>query len=255
MLVFLLLGLLLCPLRYFSLFHENVLDSSWVYAMNLAALGNLRFGVEILWTTGPLGYLFQPFDLGSNLTQGLIAQGLVWLVLLWVLADLCFLEDLPVRNLAAFTACTALAAPLFHFNFGGAECLLLLAIFILAGLLLLRPFLWRRYVLLLLFIPPIVLIKGTGLAMAAAVVGGILAALALRREWRRTAIAGGLAALLVPLLTLLAYRLSTGNWMIGQYLQGLVDIASDYSILLANDGPWDENSAPRPSSAVSPGCS
>lgn len=239
-LAFLFLGLLLCPLRYFSLFHENVLDTSWVYAMNVAALRNLHFGVDIIWTTGPLGYLFQPFDIGPNLVHGLFAQGLVWIVLLWVAADLCFLSDIPVRNLAAFAGCTALAAPLFHFNFGGVESLLLLAMFILAALLLLRDFLWRRLILLILLIPPIVLIKGTGMAIAIGVLGGVIAALALRRDWRRVATAAALSALLIPLLTLVSFRLSTGNWAIGPYLQGLVDISSDYSVLMATDGPWDE---------------
>ncbi|MBN9660746.1 MAG: hypothetical protein J0H49_21320 [Acidobacteria bacterium] len=239
-LAFLFLGLLLCPLRYFSLFHENVLDTSWVYAMNVAALRNLAFGVDIIWTTGPLGYLFQPFDLGQNLVHGLIAQGVVWIVLLWVAADLCFLAGVPVRNLGAFLGCTALAAPLFHFNFGGVESLLLTAMFVLAALLLLREFLWRRFLLLILLIPPIVLIKGTGMAIAIGVLGGVITALAIRREWRRAAVAAALSALLIPILTLVSFRLSTGTWAMGPYLQGLVDISSEYSVLMATDGPWDE---------------
>ncbi|MGJ5813136.1 hypothetical protein [Paludibaculum fermentans] len=240
LLAFLFLALLVCPLRYFSLAHDNVLDTSWVYAMNLAAVHGLRFGVDMIWTTGPLAYLFQPFDMGQNLIHGLAAQALVWLVLLSVLVDLCYFADVSIRNLVAFAACTALAAPLFHFNFVGVENLLLLAILLQAALLLLRPFLWRRFALIVCLTPPIVLIKGTGAAIAVGILGGMLAALALRRDWRRAITAAALATLLLPTLTLLAFRLTTGSWSIGPYLQGLVDVSSEYSILLASDGLWDE---------------
>ena len=102
-LVFLFLAVLLCPIRYFTLSGENVLDSSWLYAVNLAALRGLRFGVDIIWTTGPLAYLFQPLDIGNHLARGVLAQSLVWLVLLCVAADLCFLAATPLGNLVAFT--------------------------------------------------------------------------------------------------------------------------------------------------------
>lgn len=139
-LVFLFLAVLLCPIRYFTLSGENVLDSSWLYAVNLAALRGLRFGVDIIWTTDPLAYLFQPLDMGNHLAQGVMAQSLVWLVLLCVAADLSFLAATPLGNLVAFTLGVAVAAPLFHFNFMGVENLLLLAILVCAGLLLMRPF-------------------------------------------------------------------------------------------------------------------
>lgn len=87
--------------------------------MNLAALRGLRYGVDVIWTTGPLAYLFQPLDLGNHLVHGLIAQGIVWLVLLGIAADLCFFIGAPLWNLLAFGLCVATAAPLFHFNYIG----------------------------------------------------------------------------------------------------------------------------------------
>ena len=239
-LIFLFLAVLLCPLRYFDLFQENVMDSSWLYAMNLAALRGLRYGVDVIWTTGPLAYLFQPLDLGNHLVHGLIAQGIVWLVLLGIAADLCFFVGAPLWNLLAFGLCVAAAAPLFHFNYMGVENLLLLATLICAALLLLRPFRWGRYCLMLLLAPPVFLIKGTGAAIAVGVLAGLILALAIRKDWRRALIAGALALVLLPSLTLVAFRLSAGTWAIGPYLQGLVDVSSEYSVLMAVDGPPDE---------------
>ncbi|WP_321476792.1 hypothetical protein [uncultured Paludibaculum sp.] len=237
---FLFVGLLVCPLRYFSLAQENIIDTSWVYAMNLVPLLNLRFGVDVIWTTGPLAYLFHPLDIGNNLVNGLIAQAAVWLVMLWVMADLVFLAAVPPRNLAAFAVCVALASPIFRFNFMGVENLLLLAILTLSSLLLLRPFLWRRFLLLLLLIPPILLIKGTGAAIALGILGGLFAALALRRDWRRVFAGSVVAFAAIPLIALVCFRMSAGTWSMGPYLQGLMEISSEYSVLLAGDGPWDE---------------
>jgi len=230
----------LCPLRCFSPSDERLVDVSWVYAMNLAAHRGLRFGIDVIWTTGPLAYLFHPVDIGNHLIHGLIAQSIVWLLLLVITADLFSFADVPVANLAAFTFCTALASPLFHFNFMGVENLLLLAILILVALLLLRPFRWLRFVFVLALVPPILLIKGTGAAIAVGVLGGLLAALAIRKDWRRALTASGLTLLLLPPLSLAAYWLSTGTWSIGSYLHGVIEISADYSILLARDGPWDE---------------
>ncbi len=239
-LTFSFVGMLLCPLRYFSISERAVLDSSWLYAMNLAALRGLRFGIDVIWTTGPLAYLFHPVDIGNHLIHGLIAQSIVWLLLLVVAADLFIFAHVPLTNLAAFAFCIALASPLFHSNFMGIENLLLLAILILVALLLLRPFRWLRFFCVLALVPPILLIKGTGAAIALGVLGGLLAALAVRRDWRRAFTASGLTLLLIPPLSLLAYWLSTGTWSIGSYLQGLIDISADYSILMSMDGPWDE---------------
>jgi hypothetical protein len=238
--IFAFLAVLLCPFRYFDLFQENVLDSSWLYAMNLAALRGLRYGVDVIWTTGPLAYLFQPLDMGNHLSHGLVAQAVVWLVLLGIAAEVSFLAAVPLWNLFAFALCVAAAAPLFHFNYMGVENLLLLAILVSAALLLLRPFRWARYGLLLALAPPIFLIKGTGAAIALGVIAGLIVVLAARHQWRRALTASALALVLLPALTLLAFRFSAGSWAILPYLQGLVDVSSEYSVLMAVDGPPDE---------------
>jgi hypothetical protein len=54
------------------------LDSSWHMALHLAAEDRLRFGSELIFTYGPLGFLFvpEPFLGGSSLAAALVAAGI-----------------------------------------------------------------------------------------------------------------------------------------------------------------------------------
>jgi hypothetical protein len=45
------------------------LDPSWVYAINELPYTDAVFGRDVVFSFGPLGYLFLPVDLGSNLLQ------------------------------------------------------------------------------------------------------------------------------------------------------------------------------------------
>src|SRR5260370_27807001 len=88
-------------------------------------------GRDLVWTAGPLGYLAFPQDLGNNLAHALILQGIVWAVLIAILADLFFRAGFKLRNLTLFTVFFAMSAPLYWFNYMGLENLLLMGALLL----------------------------------------------------------------------------------------------------------------------------
>lgn len=52
------------------------LDPSWIHAINVLPGSGYRFGTDVVFTYGPLGYLLAPLDVGSNLVQA----GILWVV-------------------------------------------------------------------------------------------------------------------------------------------------------------------------------
>jgi len=102
------LSWILCPIRYGS--PRDTIDNTWLFALNWAAAHHLLSGRDIVWTYGPLAYLLTPFDVGSNLAQGLIFQSVLWILLIVTLWDLLVRSDLPVRNLQLFSIFLALSA-------------------------------------------------------------------------------------------------------------------------------------------------
>lgn len=48
------------------------LDPSWYYAINVLPSTPFRFGQDVVFTFGPLGYLLAPQDVGSNLLQAAV---------------------------------------------------------------------------------------------------------------------------------------------------------------------------------------
>ena len=99
--LFLYLGLVLCPIRYWAPADQAV-DNTWYFALNYAAAHHLAMGQDIVWTWGPLFYLLFPFDIGNNLARGLAFQASLWVLVIAVLWDLFFRSSFPLRNLAFF---------------------------------------------------------------------------------------------------------------------------------------------------------
>ena len=73
--MFLWMAVALIPLE--PLVPDIGLDSSWAYALNLAHVQNLTFGRDVVFTFGPLGYLFYPVP---ELVAPLPAFALGWAV-------------------------------------------------------------------------------------------------------------------------------------------------------------------------------
>lgn len=76
---------LICPIRYWPIVPGT--DNTWVFAMNYAKVHGLAHGRDVVWTSGPLGYLVFPQNIGENLPHALIFQGILWLVLAGLFAD------------------------------------------------------------------------------------------------------------------------------------------------------------------------
>lgn len=68
------------------------LDSGWVIGMNLAHTQGLVHGKDIVWTYGPLSYLYLPDGSGNGLYR--VLAFLLGLYLIWCVAllRLCFVE-------------------------------------------------------------------------------------------------------------------------------------------------------------------
>jgi hypothetical protein len=49
------------------------LDPSWIYAINRLPHTEFRFGADVVFSYGPLGYLLVPVDVGSNLIQAAVS--------------------------------------------------------------------------------------------------------------------------------------------------------------------------------------
>jgi len=82
---------------------DGGLDSSWVIGIHIAKLQNFVWGTDIVWTYGPLGYLFFPINIDNELwTQSvafwIIMHSLFFLVLNFFLIKTKF----PIRNAIIF---------------------------------------------------------------------------------------------------------------------------------------------------------
>lgn len=81
--------LLFCLLLTFPGFTfpaNQTIDGSWEIGLNLAAANHLVFGRDIIFNYGPLGFVFFPMDIGSNLVQSVAALVLLEVFFLGALA-------------------------------------------------------------------------------------------------------------------------------------------------------------------------
>jgi hypothetical protein len=192
-------------------------------------------GRDIVWNTGPLGYLVFPQNIGENLPRALVVQTLLWLGLIAVLANVFFRERLSLRNLALFSVFFALSAPLFWFNRVGVENLLLAAALILLVMNRRRGDM-PGYVgaLVLLGITP--LIKPTATMIGAGALTGYLVDRLIELRWQvwrhlalaalvRMLVAGFVCWLMLPSFS--AFR---------AYLRGTAEIAREYSVAMSSSG-------------------
>jgi hypothetical protein len=226
-------AMIACPVRYWPV--EATVDNAWVFALNYAAAHGLAIGRDIVWTTGPLGYLVFPQDIGANLAHALVFQGAIWAILIAIFADLFYCAGVSLRNLGFFTIFFSLSAPLYWFNYMGVENLLLAAVLILLVITRRRGGL-GRYVVALVLAGLIPLIKLTGGLLACGAVLGFLVdrAIRVRKQAKREII----LALIVPLAAA-----GIGCWLllpsvdslIG-YLRSSIDIAGGYSSALSLSG-------------------
>jgi hypothetical protein len=232
-LLFCSVALVACPIRYWPMEPDG--DNTWVFALNYAAAHGLAMGRDIVWNTGPLGYLFFPQDLGDNLPRALVVQTFLWVGLIAVLANLFFRERLSLRNLALFSAFFALSAPLFWFNRIGVENLLLAATLILLVVNRRRGGM-PGYVTALALLGITPLIKPTATVIGIGALSGYLVDrfIELRRQvWRQLT----LAAFVPMLVAGSVYWLMLPSFSaFREYLRANAEIAGEYSVAMSHSG-------------------
>jgi len=219
-----------CPIRYWGL--DFSIDNTWVYAVNLAAAHGWQ---GLVWTTGPLGYLVFPQDIGANFSHALEFQTVAWAALAAVFADLFFVSGFRLRNLALFSAFFGLSAPLYWFNYMGLDNLMLAAVLVLLTLARLRGS-QARFVAALLIVGLIPLVKLTGGILAAGAVVGYLANAVYER--RRRILRDAALALAIPAGVAVAtsFALWPSPSALLQYFRGSLETASNYSVAMSKVG-------------------
>ncbi len=103
-------GLAAFPGTYRALGPQGI-DASWRWAVNAAAGEGLVFGRDLVFTYGPLGYLLEPLDVGSNLLVGNLFA--IALHLLLVAGMALWLRRASSPLAAASAALVLAAAPVF----------------------------------------------------------------------------------------------------------------------------------------------
>ena len=231
--MFLFTAIVACPIRYWPLGSHD--DDTWVFAINYARANGFVLGRDIFWTTGPLGYMVFPQDMGSNLIHGLVFQALLWCGLIGVFWDLFFRSGLRLRNLTLFVFLFALSAPLYWFNYMGAENLLLAAVLILLVVFQVRGG-FLRFIAALLFAGVIPLIKFTGGMIVAGALAGFLAQRLVR--YGRAALREVACAAVIPTAVTLAGSLSVmPPSAFSTYLKASMEVTRGYSEAMSLAGP------------------
>jgi hypothetical protein len=223
------------PIRYWPLGDGKDAAPSWVFALNYAPAHGLKVGRDVLFTYGFLSYLTFPQAFGNNLGQALMFQTCLWLALAWVMACLFFGANLPLRNLAAFSFFFALSIPLYWFDFGGVENLVLVIMLVEFHLSRLRGSL-RHYLFALVSVGIVPMIKLSAGLIAAAALAGFLADQVLQK---------GSKAKREIALALLIPAAITGAWIaavlsgwrdILLYLHSAADLVEGYTAAMSQEG-------------------
>ncbi len=96
-LLFLLIMILYIPTNFTQA--KFGLDQSWVYALNLFAKDGLKFGSDVVFTYGPLGFLANTINIGDNLIIGIFFWLIIYIINLFLLYTIIFKDNyLPQGN-------------------------------------------------------------------------------------------------------------------------------------------------------------
>jgi hypothetical protein len=225
--------LVACPIRYWPL--ESGDDPTWRFALNYAHTA----GIETVFTTGPLGYLIFPQHIGSNLAQALLFQAALWLVLAAIFADVFFRAGFRVRNLALFSFCFGLAAPIFWFNYFGLENLMLAGAMVLIVTFHFRGS-WTRYAAALALIGLLPLFKLTAGMIGAGALAGFLVERAIRigRKAIPTVVLTAVALAAVAAVAFLCLMPSVAAIL--YFLRSSVEIIAGYTSAMSKPGYFGE---------------
>jgi hypothetical protein len=226
---FLLVGWLCFPGSYDA--PSTGLDPSWIVGLNLFAQQGFRFGRDLIFTYGPLGYLARPLDVGNHLV---VANWVRAGVFAGTLGTAALLLRRPARRhsvwlfLALLPLGIAIGRELDYEMLG--------LILLLCSAAAMERWGW-------LFLPAAVLtavvpwIKfGTGVCAAVTLGLGLAVWLRLHGRWRVVVFAGGLALLTFGVLS----RALVGSWDgLAGFLHTSWEIARGYNASMVTLGHDD----------------
>ncbi|HEX2025083.1 MAG TPA: hypothetical protein VHH92_01675 [Actinomycetota bacterium] len=215
------------------------LDPSWIFAINHLPHTEVRFGADVVFSYGPLGYLLTPVDIGTNLVQAAVS---------WLLIQ----------------AATVLAMVHHYRRTERLDAVLLFAVAVLVALSFALPYEYRPLLVLglLLSVDPddraawriawpaaallaavLVYTKMTAAVAASAMLlgAGIVRLVQRRIAWTGTAI--GLGSFLAAVLAL-GIGLTGGPGELARWVRGSLEVASGFA---------EAMSVPQPAGLLWPG--
>lgn len=222
-----------CPIQFF--YFEDYLDLSWVLAINVAAEQALKFGENFFWTYGPFAYLGSPLPVGDNLHDAALMQSALWAAAAAIGFDLFFIQMLPLGGLLMLSFSAAMAWPLFHFNFGGAENMMVFLAFLLLASSLRRRLWLPGFALASLLCGLTAMFK---LSAALLIAGSLLGAVAVTiyRSRRDGFLALAVAGIIAPLSFVGSYWLHNPSLAgLRGYIWALGEFSSGYSTAMSEE--------------------
>lgn len=203
------------------------LDPSWVYALNLAHRDGLRFGADVLFTYGPLGFLLHPdasatspgiYFLFAFAAYGLLLASFVMLF-----------RALPSRAWALFGCVTLACFDLFGQSDTAPAVVPLIGFF---AVLVARPAGAPLAAILASVCIAFLLLAKCSIGVVAYISLCLLLAFGKRHWLERSAV------LLAPVLFLAGLLANTHSWRaIGGYLHGTLELTSGYNAVMSTPGP------------------
>ena len=202
------------------------LDGSYGFGSNYFSDAGFRYGSDLIFTYGPLGYLFYPEDIGNHIVIANVIRGAVWALLL---VHLVLLYRAGMKGLAKallfMAAIIPIRIPLFyHFDYYAVTVLIVLIVYSIE-----RPRAVLAPISIVFLTGILALTKFTGYAMALI---GVLLLLVVRYDRERKAIhrRDVYLALAVVLALPGAFLLHNPS-LVGlfNYVYGSLQISSGYS--------------------------
>lgn len=233
--VFAYLFIVTCPIRHFALIDD--LDASWVFAVNFAAANGLRFGHDLVWTSGPLAWIACPMAVGANLEWATLVQASLWAGMLGALILLWRKGYTGLANLAWFGL--FLTAPVFAEGYFGVDTYTVVVIILLLAYGTVSAY-WRLvFAVSALLTGALFLVKFTAGLMAAGAMAGFASSLALD-DLRKATAAAILGALGVTAVVVSYFSVVQFPADILGYLRGSYELASGYSIAMGIAGRFSD---------------
>lgn len=202
------------------------LDSSHFFAINYFFNKHIKFGPDVIWTYGPLGFLIKPVNIGHNLDIAIFFQVMVWAIFCSTLAYLSFRRYISVLQLCFFA---------FFFTFARGTGLLVdyfvcTLIFLFLSLCFFVKK-WKSLYIFVLFFSVFLWMVKFDLAFAAlsSIIFFIVARYGIdRRDALRINI---LTVILAPLIFVVYYMIYNPSFAdLILYIKGIYYISSGYSL-------------------------